>query len=62
MAERGLLQHWYSEVDPAIRRHGEPHIVRVGVGSKLTPGMEHIIFVISGTSYITTVPTVGWLG
>ena len=28
---------WYSEVDPAIRRHWEPHVLRVSVNSKLIP-------------------------
>ena len=28
---------WYGEVDPAILRHGEPHVVRVGVVCILVP-------------------------
>ena len=30
---------WYSEVDPAIRRHREPHVVRVSVVCSLRIGV-----------------------
>ncbi len=41
------MNSWDSEVDPAIRRHGKPHVVRVGVNSILIPRVQHQIFLIS---------------
>ncbi len=41
------MSSWDSEVDPAIRRHGEPHVVRVGVVSILIPRVHQQIFLIS---------------
>ena len=31
------MRNWYSEVDPAIWGHREPHVVRVGVDCILSP-------------------------
>ena len=46
------MSSWDSEVDPAIRRHGEPHVVRVGVDSRLSPRVSHEIFLISCVLYL----------
>ena len=44
---------WHGEVDPAISRHGEPHVVRVGVDGSLVPGMDHEVLFISVSSYLS---------
>ena len=44
---------WYSEVDPAILRHGEPHVVRVGVICNLVPTVHQKIFLVSRGSYLS---------
>ena len=42
---------WHSEVDPAIRRHGEPHVVRVGVDGILTPRFKvEVLFICCGSN------------
>ena len=38
---------WHGEVDPAIRRHGEPHIVRVGVDGALRPRCDVEVLLVS---------------
>ena len=43
----------YSEVDPLISRHGEPHVVRVGVVCILGPAVYQKIFLISSGSYLS---------
>ena len=44
---------WHGEVDPAIRRHGKPHVVRVGVVSTLVPAVHQKVFLISRGSYLS---------
>ena len=42
---------WHSKVDPAIRRHGEPHVVRVGIvmGRTSRPRVEvNVLHIFSG--------------
>ena len=46
------MSSWDGEVDPAIRRHGEPHVVRVGVDSRLSPRVSHEIFLILSVLYL----------
>ena len=44
---------WYSEVDSAIGRHGEPHVVRVSVVCILIPRVNEQILFISVGSYLS---------
>ena len=44
---------WHSEVDPAILRHGEPHVVRVGVNCILVPRVHQKISLVSCGSYLS---------
>ena len=46
------MSSWYDEVDPAIRGHGEPHVIRVSVVSTLIPRVQAILL-ISGRTYLS---------
>ena len=40
---------WHGEVDPAIRGHGEPHVVRVGVDGALRVAVCVKVLLVSGS-------------
>ena len=44
---------WHGEVDHAISRHGEPHVVRVGVDGSLVPGVESEELLVFLSSYLS---------
>lgn len=47
------MRNIYSEIDQAIRRHGEPHVVRVSIVCTLIPGVDKEILFISIGAYLS---------
>ena len=47
------MSGWYGEIDSAIRRHGEPHVVRVGVVCILIPRVDEEVLLISTGTYLS---------